>query len=153
MDSAQLTDEPSASSLKQSLGYLANQMARLMTRSLAQELKPLGLAPAQFVVLMQLWERDGLTQGELVARLNVEQATMANTLNRMERDGFVERRQHPRDSRAQTLHMTEKASGMREAAMRTARRVNEAVVGDLSDEERATLIHLMQRVIQTIARV
>jgi len=48
--------------------------------------------PAQFLALSELWGDDGLTQRELAERLGVEQATMANTLARMERDRLVERR-------------------------------------------------------------
>ena len=71
-----------------SAGYLANHMARVFAHALAERIRPLGLAPGQFMTLIELWREDGLTQRDLVARLDVEQATMANTLKRMERDGI-----------------------------------------------------------------
>ena len=66
-----------------SAGYLANHMARLFAQRLHERIRPLGLAPAQFMTLLALWEEDGLTQRDLFERLDVEQATMANTLARM----------------------------------------------------------------------
>ena len=45
----------------------------------------------------------------------MEQATIANTLARMERDGLIERRVHPRDKRAQQIFLTDKARGVIEA--------------------------------------
>ena len=71
---------------ERSAGFLANHMARLFANGLQQRIRPLGLAPAQFMTLLALWDEDGLTQRELVQRLNVEQATMANTLIRMPAD-------------------------------------------------------------------
>ena len=93
----------------QSAGYLANHMARLFAQGLQARIKHLGLAPAQFMTLLALWQEDGLTQRQLIERLDVEQATMANTLARMVRDGLIERRPHPEDGRAQVVCLTAKA--------------------------------------------
>lgn len=84
-----------------SAGYLINQLARLAFEGLRKEIEPLGIVPGQFPALLALWQRDGQTQRELVAKTDVEQATMANTLNRMERDGLIVRQAHPEDGRAQ----------------------------------------------------
>ena len=104
-----------------SAGFLANLMARLFARGLQQRIKPLGLAPAQFMTLLELWNEDGITQKELVSRLDVEQATMANTITRMVRDGLIERRTHPDDGRAQSLHLTQKAKAVEHDAVTAAK--------------------------------
>ncbi|MBX3582021.1 MAG: MarR family transcriptional regulator [Rhizobiaceae bacterium] len=133
-----------------SAGFLANHMARLFAKGLQHNIKPLGLAPAQFMTLLALWEKDGLTQRELVDRLNVEQATMANTLTRMERDGLVKRRAHPQDGRSQSIHLTQKALSLRQAAMGAAQSVNEIALGELNDEEREVFLGLAHRVINAL---
>lgn len=130
-----------------SAGYLANQMARLFAKGLQQRIRPLGLAPAQFMTLLALWDEDGLTQRELVGRLDVEQATMANTLTRMERDGLIERRTMPEDARSQSIHLTPRAVELRGPATAAARAQNETALADFSDEERQTFLSLMQRAI------
>ena len=133
-----------------SAGFLANHMARLFAKGLQHNIKPLGLAPAQFMTLLALWEKDGLTQRELVDRLNVEQATMANTLTRMERDGLVKRRAHPQDGRSQSIHLTQKALSLRQAAMGAAQSVNEIALGELNDEDREVFLGLAHRVINAL---
>ena len=133
-----------------SAGFLANHMARLFAKGLQQTIKPLGLAPAQFMTLLALWEKDGLTQRELVERLDVEQATMANTLTRMERDGLIERSAHPEDGRSQSVHLTPKAVALREPATDAARAVNGVALGDLSEEERLVFLDLTRRVIDAL---
>ncbi len=75
-----------------SAGYLANHMARLFAAGLQRRIKPLGLATGQFPALVALWQKEGQTQKDLVAALDIEQATLANTLSRMERDGLVIRK-------------------------------------------------------------
>lgn len=131
----------------ESAGYLINHTARLCFKGLHEQIAPLGLAPAQFMTLLELWREDGLTQKELVERLDVEQATMANTIARMERDGLIERRPHPDDRRARSIYATEKAKALEVDAIRAAMRVNEDMLAPLTVEEQKKFIQLMQRVI------
>jgi DNA-binding MarR family transcriptional regulator len=111
----------------ESATQLATQFARSVTRALQSRAVRLGFSPGQFPVLLELWEEEGLTQRQLLDRVDVEQATMANTLARMERDGLIERRVHPRDRRAQQIFLTEKARAMREEALTLAREAEDAV--------------------------
>src|SRR5918995_7450720 len=83
--------------IEQSLGYLVNALARAFTRALADRIRPHGVTPAQWAVLLVLWAEDGPTQTVLSRRVAIETPTMVRTLDRMERDGLVERRRDPRD--------------------------------------------------------
>ncbi|WP_092614983.1 MarR family winged helix-turn-helix transcriptional regulator [Roseospirillum parvum] len=130
-----------------SAGYLANHMARLFAQGLHRRVAPLGLAPAQFMTLLELWAEDGLTQKQLVARLDVEQATMANTLARMERDGLITRTPDPHDARARRIWLTARARDLEHPATVAARAENEAALAPLSDAEREVFLGLMRRVI------
>ncbi|KPF44411.1 MarR family winged helix-turn-helix transcriptional regulator [Rhizobium sp. G187] len=106
---------------------LATQFARGMTRAVQLRAARLGFSPGQFPILIELWAEEGLTQRQLLDRVDVEQATIANTLSRMERDGLVERRVHPKDKRAQQIFLTEKARAMREEAQTAVAEAEDAV--------------------------
>jgi len=131
----------------QSAGYLANHMARLFEKGLYRRIQPLGLAPAQFMTLLVLWEQDGITQQNLRLQLDVEQATMANTLKRMERDGLITRRAHKSDKRARLVYLTDKAREMRGGALEAAKAQNELALADLSEQERDLFVSMMRRVV------
>jgi len=133
-------------------GYLANHMARLFATRLTEAVRPLGLAPAQFMVLLELWDEDGLTQADLVARLDVEQATMAGTLGRMARDGLVTYRPHPSDRRARTVHLTETARALQGPATEAAAGVNRRALGSLSPQKAAEFVDLMSVIIENLRR-
>ena len=135
-----------------SAGFLANHMARLFAAGLQRRVAPLGLAPAQFMVLLELWQDDGLTQRDLVERLDVEQATMANTLARMDREGLITRRRSETDRRARVVEITPKARAMREAAIAAAKAQNEAALAGLTGTERDELLRLMRKVIGAMKR-
>ncbi len=120
---------------------------RLLTARLAERLRPLGIAPAQYLVLNELWDGEPLTQRALVDRLGVEQATMAATLKRMERDGLITRHQHPADDRARVIRLTPRATSLRQAATAVAtsldRETMSLLAPDGEDAFRALLLRLV----------
>ena len=133
-----------------SAGYLANRMARLFAQSLQERIAPLGIVTGQFPALLSLWERDGVSQKELVSGLDIEQATIANTLTRMERDGLIRRTKHPSDARAQQIWLTPKARKIRDEAYAAAGQVNAKALSGLDEKERAVFLSYMNRVITAL---
>jgi DNA-binding MarR family transcriptional regulator len=135
---------------RESLGYLVNHLARLMARALHTEISAHGVVPGQFPVLLALWEEDGLTQAELHRRTDVEQATMANTLQRMERDGLIVRKPDPADARRARVHLTARARSLESSLVRAARRVNERTTAGLSASERESFVRLLHGAIAAL---
>jgi DNA-binding MarR family transcriptional regulator len=135
----------------QSAGYLINHLARIFFQALAREIGPMGLAPGQFMVLLELWREDGLTQRDLVERLDVEQATLANTLARMERDGLIRRSPHPTDGRAQSIRLTERARRLESPATKAADGINRRLLADLSVDDRQRFLSTMRKLIAAAA--
>ncbi|WP_342635287.1 MarR family winged helix-turn-helix transcriptional regulator [Cohaesibacter haloalkalitolerans] len=133
----------------QSAGYLLNHLARIFARGLSARIKPLGLTTGTFPALLELWETDGLTQKQLVERLDIEQATMANTLSRMERDGLISRRKDESDGRVQRVWLSERARALRAPAISAALAENEDALSGLSAVEQQQFVALMQKVIET----
>lgn len=131
----------------QSAGYLINHLARLFAGELQARIKPLGLSTGVFPVMVQLWQRDGLSQRELVSRVGVEQATMANTLARMARDGLVVARPDDHDARMRRVWLTEEGRTLRDPAIEAANGLNAALLRALSDEERAVFLALVRKLI------
>ncbi len=134
----------------ESAGYLVNHIARLFAEGLRRRVEPLGIVPGQFPALLELWINDGQTQKELVEKLDIEQATLANTLSRMERDGLIIRTNHPEDGRARIVRLTEKAKSIRDEAYSAAHETNTIAMSSLSDEEQKQFVDFMQRIIKAM---
>jgi DNA-binding MarR family transcriptional regulator len=136
-----------------SAAYLASQLAKGFARSLHQRAAGLGFLPGQFPILLELWSEDGLTQKQLLERVDIEQATMANTLSRMERDGLVERRPHPSDKRAQLVFLTEKATMMQSEAVRAAMAADQDLFRGFRTFERELLLEYIRRILDNAKRL
>lgn len=133
-----------------SMGFVTNRLARLFAQHLHARIAPLGLAPAQFMTLLELWEGDGLTQATLTERLDVEQATMANTLARMARDGLIERTPHPEDRRAQLVWLTDKSRALERPAKEAAEAVNATALAGLKPVDAAEAMRHMTAMIESL---
>ncbi|MDO1580594.1 MarR family winged helix-turn-helix transcriptional regulator [Rhizobium oryzicola] len=127
--------------------YLANQLAKSLSRSLQRRASALGFSPGQFPVLQALWQEDGLTQRQLLDRMDVEQATLANTLARMERDGLISRTPHPSDRRAQIVALTRRGRELQELAMTAAAQADEEIFHGFRRFERELLKEYMRMAI------
>lgn len=127
--------------------YLASQLAKGFARSLQRRSIDLGFSPGQFPVLLELWNEDGLTQKQLLDRLEVEQATLANTLTRMERDGLIEREPHPKDRRAQIIMLTRLGRDLEGRAVEAAAEADAALFAGFRSFERELMIEYMRRIV------
>ena len=135
-----------------SLGYQVNHLSRLLASALRSRVQTYGVVPGQFAQLLALYERDGRTQAELCRAVQIEQATMANTLNRMERDGLITRTADPGDRRRTLIHLTSKARDLEAVLVAAAREVNRAATAGLSEAEIAAFLATMQRMIANLER-
>ncbi|MEM7318354.1 MAG: MarR family winged helix-turn-helix transcriptional regulator [Pseudomonadota bacterium] len=107
----------------------------------------MGIVIGQFPILLELWQKDGVSQRDLLKNLDIEQATLANTLNRMERDGLIIRKRNPSDARVQQIWLTAKARDIQVRAYQAANDQNQAALKALSEAERTQLMIIMRKVI------
>lgn len=101
-------------------------------------LRPLGLTFARYEVLMLLlFSREGrLPLGKIGERLQVHAASVTNAIDRLERDGLVERQPNPRDRRGTLARLTPKGRRLAERATVRLNDVFEAVPLDPGELDR-----------------
>ncbi|MEE1939971.1 MarR family winged helix-turn-helix transcriptional regulator [Streptomyces sp. TRM 70361] len=134
-----------------SLGYQVNHLARLLERALRLRIEEYGVVPGQFAPLLALYEQEGFTQRELCERVQIEQPTMANTLQRMERDGLIHRVPDPHDKRQAKVLLSDRARELREPLIAAARDVNSLATRGLDAAEVAQLLSLIAQSIENLA--
>lgn len=133
-----------------SIGWLVTQAQRLLHRGLGVKLQSHGVSVAQWTVLVVLWERDGLTHKEISDRVSVETATLSRTIDRMERDGLVNRVRSATDRRQVHVHLTERGAHLwRDLVPEAEAMLLQALRGFSEDDEEA-LRRLLKRLIDNV---
>ena len=84
-------------------------------------LDPLGLTYPQYLVLLVLWEEEGLSVKEIGQRLHLDSGTLTPVLKRLEKAGFVRRRRDAQDERQVRVELTDKGWDTRTKALEVPR--------------------------------
>ncbi|WP_298213949.1 MarR family transcriptional regulator [Acidovorax sp.] len=120
MHSPQAAHTPSPPTL-----WLDNQVCfALYSASLAMTklYKPLldavGLTYPQYIVMLVLWEQDGLTVSELGERLFLDSGTLTPLLKRLEASGLITRLRDAQDERRVRISLTAPGRALRDQAER-----------------------------------
>lgn len=66
-----------------------------------------GLHPGQVAVMKELSKKEGMSQKELADALHIKPPTVAVSVKRMEKSGFIKRQQDEFDQRMSRLYLTE----------------------------------------------
>lgn len=125
------------------LGFLISDSARLLRTVFDRRVRELGLTRSQWLVLRRLDRHPGAIQSELADMLEVERATAGRLIDRLEENGWVERRADPNDRRINRVYMTEKGNRVNSIIRPIAHSMVEEALAGLNDEEHELLADMM----------
>lgn len=107
-----MTDPKRCRRLEENLCFAVYQANHAFTAAYRPLLEPLGLTYPQYLVLLLLWERDGLAVKEIGARLGLDSGTLTPLLKRLEGAGLVARARDTADERQVRITLTPKGRAM-----------------------------------------
>ena len=82
--------------------------SRVITSLYTPYLKPLGLTYTQYILFLVLWEKDGLTVGEICKRLMLDSGTLSPILKKLRDQGYIIKQQSTADERSFIITLTDK---------------------------------------------
>ncbi|HEX4266491.1 MAG TPA: MarR family winged helix-turn-helix transcriptional regulator [Steroidobacteraceae bacterium] len=132
--------------LTRQLGFLFKDITRRYTRRFEERAQALSLTLPQCRALLYLENNEGVSQKRLSELTELDPMTLVRILDRMEADGWVQRRFDPADRRAHTLWLTAKSKPVLDHIAHFITETRAETLHGLSNEERARLIELLERV-------
>ncbi|MBR4361331.1 MAG: MarR family transcriptional regulator [Ruminococcus sp.] len=90
--------------------------ARSVISAYTPYLKAIGLTYTQYIIFLVLWEKDGLSVGEICKRLMLDSGTLSPVLKKLRQQGYIEKSQSPADERSFIITLTENGRALQEAA-------------------------------------
>ena len=129
-----------------SLGFLLKDVSRRYTRRFEERAQRLSLTLPQCRALVHLQSNEGVSQKRLAELSDVDPMTLVRILDRMEADGWMQRRFDPSDRRAHTLWLTPASAPVLEQIWQLLTETRTEMLRGLSSEEREMLLTLLERV-------
>ena len=135
-----------------SVGYLLRDCYRSFSRALETRIRPHGIGVGQWFFLRELWEEDGLAQGDLSVRAGMTAPTTVVAIRRMVEDGLVTRKQDAQDRRKVRIHLTGKGRRLGDELLPFALDVNNEATADFSQEEIRQFRSFVDRMKKNLSR-
>lgn len=130
---------------------LIKKAARILEKKANLLLKPHDITHGYTYFLMELFKKDGQTQAELQRAIGgIENPTIVRTLDRMQRDGLVERKQSSTDRRAFLIYLTDKGKAAEKNVLDSAKKLNHIMLNFFSKEEQNQFQSYLLRLIDNL---
>ena len=125
--------------------FKLNKVRRKIHRYYESKLSPFNITPSQFYVLSALWDKNELKFKDLARRLDMDGATLTGILDRMEKRGFIERKEDPEDRRSVLVCLTDKSKEIRPQMIEIAQDLDQEFRDKVPDEEFRLLLKVLDQ--------
>ncbi|MFT4776323.1 MAG: DNA-binding MarR family transcriptional regulator [Oleispira sp.] len=109
--------------LKNQLCHRLYMASNSIARTYREPLSELNITYPQYVVMMALWEQDGITIAELVEKTKVDGGAMTQILKKMNDKGLLEIIKDEHDKRKRLVHLTEQGQVLKRKAVNIPKQI------------------------------
>jgi MarR family transcriptional regulator, organic hydroperoxide resistance regulator len=99
--------------------------------------REVGLSAATWFFLTMLLDEDGISQGEVSQRFEVDPSRITRLAQRLEKEGLLRRKRDPGDNRVVRLHATEEGRRLIQSRQERREEFEERIRRELRQEELA----------------
>jgi len=120
--------------------------ARLARTALAARLLAHGFYAGQDQIMLALDREDGQTPGALAERLGVRPPTITKTINRLQAQGFLDKRASNADARQAHIFLTDMGREAIHAIEKSVKKTEKQALKGLDKKEQKALFKLLARI-------
>ncbi|WP_240415610.1 MarR family winged helix-turn-helix transcriptional regulator [Paenibacillus periandrae] len=114
------------------------------------EFKEIDLTKGQYLYLVRIYENPGIIQEKLAEMIKVDRTTAARAIQKLEIEGFIEKKDDETNRKNKRLFTTEKGKQAYSFLKREGDHTDSVALAGFSEKESETLFHLLQRVRKNI---
>ncbi len=124
---------------------LLRQVAIIVRKRGRDILQDFDITPPQFDALLVLDEFRDITMGELGEKMYLACSTATDLIDRMERNGLIERERDPRDRRVIRLKVRPKGHEVIKEVLAARRRYLAGILREIDDADRERLVRSLEQ--------
>ena len=131
-------------------GTLLSQVHQVCARvwnKILRENNMADLEGARGRIIFALWRKDGVPIKNLCEKTSLDKSTLTGIIDRLERDGYIERKQSPSDKRSTLITLTGKEKEFEKYVKNVSNQMNKIFYKGFSDEEIIQFETMLQRIL------
>lgn len=117
-----------------------------------KQLAPYGLNSSQFIFVGKICREPGMTQDKFFKYFFLHPSNITRGLAALEREGFIERREHSADKRTTVLYPTPRAEAVYQHVQAMIERLHAVLTEGMSEAEAETLDRLLAKAVDNILK-
>jgi MarR family transcriptional regulator for hemolysin len=129
-----------------SFGFVLKDISRLYVQRFDQRARALGLTLPRCKAIVHLARHEGISQAQLSELTDIEPMNLVRILDRIESDGWLERRNDPTDRRARRLYLKPKARPLLDQIWELADKTRAEALAGIPQSQAELLIDLLGKV-------
>jgi DNA-binding MarR family transcriptional regulator len=116
------------------------------------EFKEFDLTKGQYLYLVRICENPGIIQEQLVEMIKVDRSTATRAIQKLEINGFIQKKEEPHNKKIKRLFPTEKGKRVYPFIKRENDYSNLVALEGLSEKEAETTFDLLQRIRKNVEK-
>ncbi len=130
---------------------MAQRLGRRWRQMVDAELRLCGLTASTWRVLHILGEQgDGARPKDIAEALSLERPSLAQLLDKLQREKLIERRDDPRDHRGKTVHMTDRGAHIHRQAKDEVQSITDRLTKNITEREFAIIKTVFDKIHRAI---
>lgn len=132
------------------MAYIVDNSTKFITDTFDHILSNKGVTRVQWIALYYLGKKEYINQKELADLMKIKESTVARLIDRMEREGLVQRKRKEEDRRAFRLLLTEKGLTYRKELLPEGELFNDIVSKGISEEEMQAFMMVLKKMRENV---
>jgi MarR family transcriptional regulator for hemolysin len=128
------------------MGYVVYFASKTFQKAFDLELRnKIGITLTQSKVIFALYLNSGLTQRELADKIGIESPTLVPIIDKMEEDGYIQRKSDTEDRRIKRIYTTSKTNSLWDSMMECAMHLRKIYMKDVSEQEIKSSLQVIKK--------
>ena len=130
-------------------GHLIRRLSQHSNQIFQEEMKSAGfdVTSVQFAAMQTIELEQEVEQSQIAAAIYYDKATLGGVIDRMEKKGWVSRKQSPKDKRARLVSLTAEGKAILEQLTPIVESLQDKILKQLVETERHQFVELARKVL------
>ncbi|WP_245570843.1 MarR family winged helix-turn-helix transcriptional regulator [Anaerovorax odorimutans] len=135
------------------IGFVTNTTMKTITEDFNRRLEKQGMTRIQWIALYFLNRADkSISQKQLASLMNIQDSSLARLIDRMERDGLINRVENSDDKRVKFLELTEVGRERIDELLPLGKHFSDLLLEDITDEELDIFDNILKKMLNNIKK-
>ena len=137
--------------LETCVGYVSVNSMKMISDAFGKRLEKKGITRIQWIALYYLDSEESISQKNLAIKMKTKDPSIARLLDRMERDGLIQRIKSKEDRRVTYVKLTDKGKTLKDEVLPEGEIFSDILLDGISDDDLKTFQKVLDALVMNVA--